>query len=95
MAKVTGTAVYGTDFSLPGMLHAKLCRSSKAHARIAKLSTDAARQMPGVRGIITASDVPSGRYGSFIKDMEVFASRKVIYIGQPIAAVVARSAREE
>ena len=32
--KVTGLAQYGADFSLPGMLWAKILRSPHAHARI-------------------------------------------------------------
>jgi CO/xanthine dehydrogenase Mo-binding subunit len=92
--KVTGTTGFGTDFGLPGMLHAKLYRSPHAHARIVRINTEAARRMPGVRGVITAADVPCKRYGSFIKDMEVFASSKVVFIGQPVAGVVARTAEE-
>jgi CO/xanthine dehydrogenase Mo-binding subunit len=92
--KVTGSTIFGTDFSLPGMLHGKIYRSTHAHARILRINTEVARRMPGVRGIITAADVPCTRYGSFIKDMEVFASAKVIHIGQAIAAVVAQSQRQ-
>ncbi len=92
--KVTGTTGFGTDFALPGMLHGKLCRSPHAHARIIRIDTEAARRMPGVRGVITAADVPCKRYGSFIKDMEVFASSKVLFIGQPVAGVVARTVEE-
>lgn len=94
MGKVTGRAIYGTDFALPGMLHGKLCRSTVPHARIRALRLDKARQMPGVRAIVTAADVPCARYGSFIKDMEVFALDTVRHVGQPIAGVVARSAAE-
>lgn len=94
MGKVTGKAIYGTDFSLPGMLHGKLCRSSQPHARIKALHVEAARRMPGVRAIVTAADVPCALYGSFIKDMEVFAAEYVRYVGQPIAGVVARTAAE-
>ena len=40
--KVTGKAVYGMDFTLPGMLYAKVLRSPFAHAKIKK-SIPAAR----------------------------------------------------
>lgn len=92
--KVTGSTIFGTDFVLPGMLHGKVCRSPHAHARILRINIEAARRMPGVRGVITSADVPCARYGSFIKDMEVFASSKVIHIGQAIAAVVAQSPQQ-
>src|SRR5438552_1796807 len=32
--KVTGRAVFGADFALPGMLHGKILRSTEPHARI-------------------------------------------------------------
>ncbi len=89
-SKVTGSAIYGADLHVQGMLHGVLVRSTVAHARIVRIDCDQARALPGVRAVVTAADVP-GRYGSFIKDMEVFASSKVLYVGQPIAAVAART----
>lgn len=91
LEKVTGAARYGVDQSMPGMLHGALVRSSVPHARIRSLRFEAALRMEGVRGIVVASDVPTRRYGSFVKDMEVFASGKVLYVGQPIAAVAAET----
>ena len=90
--KVTGTAVYAADFALPGMLWGKIVRSSEPHARIARIDTERARRMPGVRAVLTAADVPDVRYGGALKDETVFARDKVRYVGQPVAAVAAVTA---
>src|ERR1700753_1788210 len=38
--KVSGRAEYAVDLALPGMLHAKVLRSSRAHALIKRLDVD-------------------------------------------------------
>jgi xanthine dehydrogenase YagR molybdenum-binding subunit len=50
-AKVTGAAKYSYDVKRPGMLYARELRSPYAHAKITKLDTAAAAQMPGVKAI--------------------------------------------
>lgn len=89
VGKVTGSARYGVDQVMAGMLHGKLVRSSVPHARIRAVRLEKATRMPGVRAAVTAADVPVRRYGSFIKDMEVFAADKVLHVGQPIAGIAA------
>lgn len=81
LEKVTGAAQYGGDVHLPGMLHGKFIRSKHAHAKILNIDTSEAEKLPGVRAIITQDDVESGR--------RVFATDKVLYLGEPIAAVAA------
>lgn len=56
-SKVTGTADYTHNLVLPRMLHAKVVRSSEAHARILSIDTSAAAAMPGVFQVVTAQDV--------------------------------------
>ena len=87
--KVTGTAVYAADFTLPGMLHGKIARSTEPHARIVRIDPARARAVPGVRAVITAADTPDVRYGGAVKDETVFARDTVRYLGQPVAAVAA------
>jgi CO/xanthine dehydrogenase Mo-binding subunit len=87
--KVTGTAVYGADFTLPGMLVGRVFRSTEPHARLVRLDVARARALPGVRAVLTAADVPAVRYGGALKDETVFAAGKVRYAGQPVAAVAA------
>ncbi|MCC7345989.1 MAG: xanthine dehydrogenase family protein molybdopterin-binding subunit [Variibacter sp.] len=90
--KVTGAAVYASDFSLPGMLHGRILRSPHPHARILRIETERARALPGVRAIVTARSQEFGRFGNFIKDFEIFASERVRHVGQAVAAVAADTA---
>jgi CO/xanthine dehydrogenase Mo-binding subunit len=90
--KVTGRAVFGADFALPGMLHGKIVRSTEPHARIVTIDVARAAALPGVRAIITARDVPEVRYGGALKDETAFATDRVRYVGQPVAAVAATTA---
>ena len=44
--KVTGKARYTDDFVKPGLLHAKICISSQAHAKIKSIDTKEALKVP-------------------------------------------------
>ncbi len=94
LAKVSGGAAYGTDIKLPGMLHAKVLRSPRAHARIVSIDASAARALPGVRAVLTHEDIPAHvnpRYGYYIKDQPIVALGSVRYIGDIVCAVAADS----
>jgi xanthine dehydrogenase molybdenum-binding subunit len=91
--KVTGKAQFSADIILPGMLYAKALRSPFPHARIKRLDTSKAKSLKGVKAVITSADVPG------LKDTgEVFncmlptlAKDRVIFEGQPVAAVAAET----
>jgi 4-hydroxybenzoyl-CoA reductase subunit alpha len=90
--KATGKAVYGADFSLPGMLYGKILRSNVPHAKILNIDTRKALKLPGVRAIVTGKDFPWGlKYGFTAKtrDQTPLAQDKVRYIGDEVAAVAA------
>lgn len=91
LGKVTGKHTYAADFTLPGMLVGKVFRSTRAHALIKRLDTSRAAAIPGVRAVITASDIPAVRFGAAVRDTTVFALDRVLFIGHPIAAVAATS----
>lgn len=91
--KVSGGAVYAFDIQLPGMLHGKVLRSPHAHARILTIDTAAARAIPGVVAILTGADMAGLAdpfYGVGLRDQPVIASDKVRFVGDTVAAVVAR-----
>src|SRR5919197_4384732 len=75
--KVTGRAEYTHTMRLPGMLHAKIFRSTVAHGRIKSIDTSAAKRVPGVYRIITADDIrtviPSPYYGPAFHDQPILA----------------------
>src|SRR3954467_7418239 len=56
---ITGTATFGEDITLPGMLHATFVRSILPHARIRSIDTSAVSEIPGAR-VFTAKAGPSG-----------------------------------
>lgn len=90
--KATGRAAYGADFSLPGMLHGKVLRSTVAHAKIVHIDASKALKLPGVRAVVTGKDFPWGlKYGftASTRDQTPLAQDKVRYIGDEVAAVAA------
>lgn len=88
-SKALGEAKFATDIYFPRMLHARILRSNRPHARIRQINVEKARRLPGVKAVITAVDVPDKLYGNWIADMPIFAREKVRYIGDPVAAVAA------
>ena len=99
--KVTGRAMYGADFRLPGMLVGKVLRSPHPHARIRAIDTSKAAALPGVKAIVTRDDfrdlpsefVPAGEMMVNYRDIvrNVMAREKVLYEGHAVAAVAATS----
>ena len=88
--KVTGRATYASDVYLPGMLACKLLPSTRTHARIVKIDTSRAAQLPGVHCVITGADFPDVRFGSgALKDRYIMPTEVVNFVGEPIAAVAA------
>src|SRR3970282_873493 len=82
-------ALYAGDIRLPGMLDAKVLRSPHPHARIVSRDIAAAVALPGVKAVITGEEVPAERIGGGIHDQHALARDKVIYAGEPVAAVAA------
>ena len=97
--KVTGQAQYGADYSLPGMLWAKVLRSPHAHARILSVDTSKAAALPGVKGIILGSDFPDHPFdyvgpervaqNYWHMTRNIMAREKALFEGHAIAAVAA------
>ena len=87
--KVTGTASYTADVKLPGMLWGKALRSPYANARIVRIVTTAAKQLPGVYAVITGADTASHLYGRAMRDIPPLAHERVRYAGERVAAVAA------
>ncbi len=83
-AKVTGSATYAEDFRAEGMLFCKLLTSPMPHARVVSVDASEALAMPGVEGILRASEVtPVAPPGDPILTDEP------LYIGEPILAIAA------
>jgi CO/xanthine dehydrogenase Mo-binding subunit len=96
VAKVTGTAEYLDDLTIPNVAVAALVRSPYAHARIVGVKTARAAAAPGVLAVVTTDDlgdIGARLFGSYTKDQPVLARGVVRFEGEPVAAVVADSAR--
>jgi CO/xanthine dehydrogenase Mo-binding subunit len=50
--RVSGSAVYPSDISLPDMLYGSILRCPHAHARVLDIDSRGAEKMPGVRAVI-------------------------------------------
>jgi len=91
--KVTGRAEYTHIMQVPGMLHARIFRSTVAHGRIKAVDVSAARQLPGVFAVYTSEDVrkviPDPYYGPAFHDQPILAIDKVHFVGEPVAVVLA------
>ncbi len=55
--KVTGRLKYLEDLEIRGMLHAKLLRSPVPHAKIVRIDTSRAEDLPGVLATLTRDDI--------------------------------------
>src|SRR5881296_4608508 len=87
--KVTGQVQYVADLNPHGLLHAKLLRSPHAHARIVRIDVSRARALPGVRAVLTAADMPYLKKKAPTRAHAVLAIDRVVFAGQPVAAVAA------
>ena len=88
--KASGKTRYIHDLNLPGQLHAKILRSARVHARIVRIDTRRAKELPGVHAVLTAADVPYQRpLGIIAKDHMPLKGDKVRSLRDEIAAVAA------
>lgn len=90
--KVSGKHVYSADVILPGMLFGKVLRSPYPHARILSIDTSRAKELPGVRAVITGDHVKDMRVGRYLLDVPPLADDKVRFVGEKVAAVAADDA---
>jgi 4-hydroxybenzoyl-CoA reductase subunit alpha len=90
-AKVTGQTVFADDLMLPRTVHCKLLRSPHPHARIVSIDPSRALAHPGVYLVLTGRDFPIP-YGILpvSQDEHALAVDRVRFVGDPVAAVVAR-----
>jgi carbon-monoxide dehydrogenase large subunit len=101
---LTGKGNYSADPNPAGLLHAVIVRSHHAHAIIRGIDVSAARAMPGVVGVFTASDltdvapIPGGigfprPDGSPAPktDRPLLAAHRVRFVGEPVAVVLSET----
>jgi carbon-monoxide dehydrogenase large subunit len=103
-----GEGRYSDDLNRAGQLYGVMVRSRVAHGVLRSIDTEAAREMPGVRAVITVAQLDAAG----IKNMPAAAGKhrdgspaprppqrplatgRVRYVGEPIAMVVAETSKE-
>jgi carbon-monoxide dehydrogenase large subunit len=103
---LTGQGRYTADYDFNGQVAGHFLRADRAHAKIARIDTTAARKLPGVLDILTGADLfATGWKGapamSFFKGVGGSALRvpfrtglaheRVRFVGEPVALVVAET----
>jgi CO/xanthine dehydrogenase Mo-binding subunit len=92
--KVRGEAKFVDDLSFPGMLYAKVIRSTVPHARITNLDLSCVSKHTGVVCTLTANEVPGENIVHVIyDDQPALADGIVRYIGEPIALLATEDRR--
>src|ERR1041385_1834237 len=96
-AKVTGKAKYAEDFRVDGMLFCKLLLSPVPHGRVKRVDASRALAMPGVKGILTADELPAP--ADVVTDLgqriaantrgEKALTNEPLYQGEPVLAIAA------
>jgi len=89
--KVTGHAKYAGDLHFPGMLHLRPILAQMANATIESIDKAEAEAMPGVVGVFTAEDLPTKDALLNSRNNAVLAQERTLWVGQPVAVVVAES----
>ena len=104
---ITGRGRYTADWNLPGQLYACFLRSDRAHAEIVAVDTAPALKCRGVVAVLTGADALAAGYTRFPNmvtftgrdgkpllkpERPVLAAKKVRFVGEAVAMVVAESA---
>jgi len=90
--KISGTAQFIDDLDFgPNLLYAEVVESKFAHAIINSIDISEAEKIPGVVKIVTGKDFPF-RFGLYMHDRYIFAQDRVRFVGEQVAAVIARDA---
>jgi aerobic carbon-monoxide dehydrogenase large subunit len=103
-ALMRGAGRFLDDAPLPGELHCYFLRSPHAHAKIVTIDAEAASTAPGVMAILTAADMKAAKVTSVARHVAIanlvmplrppLADGRVLHVGQPVAAVIAETARQ-
>ena len=88
--KVMGAAQYVEDLDFgSNLLHAEIIESPYAHALIKRIDTSEAENVPGVLNVVTGKNFPY-YFGLYMQDRYIFAQDRVRFVGEQVAAVIAR-----
>ena len=94
---ITGAGRFVADISLPGMLHVAVVASPHPFARIVSIDAAAARALPGVKAVLTGTEL-AGATEPLMSGLDLPKVRRYAlafpltrYVGEWVAAVVGES----
>ena len=90
LEKVTGAAMYSSDMTRPGMLHAKILRCPHSHARIRRMDTRRAAALPGVHAVLSCENTAGWHTYWYMIAQPAFPW-DIAYSGQEVAVVAAET----
>ena len=92
MIKACGVAEFAADVKVRGAAELAVVHSPHAHALIKSIDATEAKKMPGVIGVMTANDIRgTNRLKFVVPDRPILCDKKVRFIGDPVAAVLAET----
>jgi len=90
--KVTGAAKYIDDYKFGDMLYGATVRSTVPHGNIKSFDSALAEKIDGVVAVYTHKDIPGKNEVPFVfNDYPLLAADRVLFHGQPVAIVVAKT----
>ncbi len=90
--KALGLTRFAADITPDACLHLKVVRSTRSHAMIRGIETEAALAVSGVTAVFTAKDIGgTNRIGPIQRDQPVLVEDRVRFIGDAVAVVAAES----
>lgn len=90
-ARVTGSELSAADLSAAGMLHGRILASPHAHARISRIDTSKALELPGVVAVLTDADCPASPALAGSYRTAPLLTSQVRFAGDWIAVVAAET----
>ncbi len=95
IAKATGTAEFGIDIDIPGMVHAVVVRSPVAGARLVSVDKAPAETAPGVTHVLTISSGIAVVADTYWHAKSAAAKLSPVWQNVPLAAVDSASVRAD
>ena len=90
--KARGAFVFPSDMTRPGMVHVKVVRADRPHARIRYIDTSRAEAVDGVVCVLTHHDVPGlNAFGLMTADQPVLCVDRVRFAGDAVTVVAAET----
>ena len=90
-AMAAGVAKYGTDFTFPGMLFARIMRSPYPHAKVLSIDESAALAIPGVLDVVKWDDPIFNELGANPingGNRDLYLPREAHYESQEVGCIV-------